>query len=120
MALSFRISHTSNLFFRNITKPVKWTVRKHPVRFFCNGVRHQRSVLDRSFLAEKDLRLIPRPVRQCTTQSGKPKPPQEPEKKPGLIQKFKQMYKDYWYVLLPVHMSTSAIWFGGFYYLVSQ
>ncbi|CAH0726075.1 unnamed protein product, partial [Brenthis ino] len=28
------------------------------------------------------------------------------------------MYKDYWYVVLPVHMTTSALWFGGFYYCV--
>ncbi|KPI94679.1 Uncharacterized protein C18orf19-like A [Papilio xuthus] len=28
------------------------------------------------------------------------------------------MYRDYWYVVLPVHMTTSAIWFGSFYYAV--
>ncbi|CAH2067169.1 unnamed protein product, partial [Iphiclides podalirius] len=28
------------------------------------------------------------------------------------------MYRDYWYVALPVHMTTSAIWFGSFYYAV--
>ncbi|XP_034828102.1 uncharacterized protein C18orf19 homolog A [Maniola hyperantus] len=121
MALSFRILHTSNLFFRNITKPVKWSVRKHcPVRLFCNGVRYQNSILDRPLLVGKECRILARPVRQCTIQSGDPKTPQEPEKKPGLIQRFKQMYKDYWYVLLPVHMTTSAIWFGGFYYCVSS
>ena len=25
------------------------------------------------------------------------------------------MLKDYWYVLVPVHVATSAVWFGGFY-----
>ena len=25
------------------------------------------------------------------------------------------MFKDYWYVLLPVHVATSAVWLGGFY-----
>ncbi|KAF7284183.1 uncharacterized protein LOC143202136 [Rhynchophorus ferrugineus] len=39
------------------------------------------------------------------------------EPKPSLIQRFKQMYKDYWYVLVPVHVLSSAAWFGGFYYL---
>lgn len=25
------------------------------------------------------------------------------------------MFKDYWYVLVPVHVATSVVWFGGFY-----
>jgi Protein of unknown function (DUF1279) len=46
--------------------------------------------------------------------------PTEPEeKKLSLFQKFKQMYKEYWYVLLPVHVATSAVWVGIFYYAVS-
>ncbi|XP_059485409.1 protein FAM210A [Neocloeon triangulifer] len=40
------------------------------------------------------------------------------EKKLSLFQKFKQMYKEYWYVLLPVHCATSAVWVGCFYYIV--
>ncbi|KAH8276614.1 hypothetical protein KR044_012513 [Drosophila immigrans] len=35
----------------------------------------------------------------------------------GLFAKFKHMYKQYWYVLIPVHVLTSIGWFGGFYYL---
>jgi len=42
------------------------------------------------------------------------------EEKLSLYQRFKAMYKDYWYVLLPVHLVTSAGWFGGFYYLASS
>lgn len=42
------------------------------------------------------------------------------EKKLSLFQKFKQMYKEYWYVLVPVHLVTSAAWFGGFYYLAKR
>uniref|UniRef100_A0A2M3ZBT0 DUF1279 domain-containing protein n=1 Tax=Anopheles braziliensis TaxID=58242 RepID=A0A2M3ZBT0_9DIPT len=26
------------------------------------------------------------------------------------------MYKEYWYVLVPVHCITSVVWFGSFYY----
>ncbi|XP_014259355.1 uncharacterized protein C18orf19 homolog A-like isoform X1 [Cimex lectularius] len=44
-----------------------------------------------------------------------PKLEEEPAKL-GLFQRFKQMYKKYWYVLVPVHLITSAGWFGGFYY----
>lgn len=36
--------------------------------------------------------------------------------KMGLIAKFKKMYKEYWYVLVPVHIATSAVWLGSFYY----
>ncbi|XP_002025328.2 uncharacterized protein C18orf19 homolog A [Drosophila persimilis] len=35
----------------------------------------------------------------------------------GLFAKFRHMYKQYWYVLIPVHCVTSIGWFGGFYYL---
>ena len=38
-----------------------------------------------------------------------------PEANPGIVKRFKQMFKDYWYVLLPVHVATSAVWLGGFY-----
>ncbi|XP_037084922.1 protein FAM210A-like [Pollicipes pollicipes] len=38
------------------------------------------------------------------------------EEKPSIFKRFKQMYKDYWYVLVPVHLVTSAVWYGSFYY----
>ncbi|CAH1183279.1 unnamed protein product [Phaedon cochleariae] len=41
-------------------------------------------------------------------------------KKLSIFQKFKQMYRDYWYVLLPVHIVTSSVWFGGFYYMAKS
>lgn len=44
----------------------------------------------------------------------------DPEKKLGLFARFKLMSKQYWYVLLPVHVVTSCFWFGGFYYLSSR
>lgn len=37
-----------------------------------------------------------------------------------LTQRFKKMYKEYWYVLLPVHLTTSCLWMGGLYYLSSR
>jgi len=33
----------------------------------------------------------------------------------SVFQKFKKMSKDYWYVLVPVHVATSIVWFGSFY-----
>lgn len=43
-----------------------------------------------------------------------------PPPKLSLIQKFKQMYKQYWYVLIPVHCFTSVFWAGGFYFAVKK
>lgn len=55
------------------------------------------------------------------THDNKPATENDPEDpKPGLIKRFKQMYRDYWYVLVPVHLVTSAGWFGGFYYLAKS
>ena len=34
----------------------------------------------------------------------------------GLFARFKKMAKDYWYVLIPVHVTTSLAWLGAFYY----
>lgn len=44
----------------------------------------------------------------------------EKEKKLSIFKRFKQLYRDYWYVLVPVHLVTSAGWFGGFYYLAKR
>lgn len=40
-----------------------------------------------------------------------------PHTKLGIIARFKEMYKKYWYVLVPVHVVTSTAWLTGFYYL---
>lgn len=42
------------------------------------------------------------------------------EEKLSLTAKFKKMYKEYWYVLLPVHIFTSTFWFAGFYYMSTR
>jgi len=41
----------------------------------------------------------------------------KPQVKETLWQRFKKMYKEYWYVLLPVHCATSVVWYGSFYYI---
>lgn len=42
------------------------------------------------------------------------------EEKLTLVARFKKMYKEYWYVLVPVHVVTSCFWFTGFYYLSTR
>ncbi|KRX49850.1 Rho GTPase-activating protein 39 [Trichinella murrelli] len=39
------------------------------------------------------------------------------ESKLTTYQKFKLTFKRYWYVLVPVHLITSSVWLGSFYYL---
>lgn len=40
-----------------------------------------------------------------------------PPKNLGIIARFRAMYKQYWYVMVPVHVITSTGWLMGFYYL---
>lgn len=44
----------------------------------------------------------------------------ETTQKLGIVARFKLMFKQYWYVLIPVHCVTSVGWFGTFYYLSSR
>lgn len=55
-----------------------------------------------------------------TEQSKVEEPNTSKPEKLSLLQRFKQMYRDYWYVLVPVHLITSLGWFAGFYYLVKR
>jgi len=59
------------------------------------------------------------PAKYCREfSSDKPKDVDSDEKKKtGIVAKFKQMFKDYWYVLVPVHVATSIVWFGSFYFM---
>uniref|UniRef100_A0A3B3R254 Family with sequence similarity 210 member Aa n=1 Tax=Paramormyrops kingsleyae TaxID=1676925 RepID=A0A3B3R254_9TELE len=38
------------------------------------------------------------------------------DKSIGLVQRFKKMLKQYGKVMIPVHLVTSSLWFGAFYY----
>ena len=38
----------------------------------------------------------------------------------SMYQKIKAMYRDYWYVLAPVHVASSIVFFGIFYYVASR
>ncbi|KAF0767936.1 protein FAM210A [Aphis craccivora] len=46
-------------------------------------------------------------------------PPPPDEKPPNIFQRFKNMAKKYWYIVLPVHLVTSTVWFGSFYLIAS-
>lgn len=44
----------------------------------------------------------------------------ESEKNLSLVQKFKLIYKQYWYVLIPVHVATSIVWYGAFFFAAKR
>lgn len=61
------------------------------------------------------------PYRQFSCSSHfKTTEPSKENKKEGIIVKFKKMWKDYWYVVIPVHVVTSIGWYGGFYLLIKS
>lgn len=100
--------------------------RELPLNFYCLG--YSNFVVNRSGCAWKNVRVETRCVTISRyfsedaakqTQSPPPEQKEEPKKK-TLLQRFKEMYKNYWYVLVPVHLVTSAFWFGSFYYLAKR
>lgn len=116
MGLTSRALYTNRYLIRNITKSVYNVERHFPTKLICNGFSCQANIY-RS-LAVPQACFSPGLLRQCSSQ-GHNVQEQEPKKK-GLVQQLKEMYKNYWYVVLPVHMVTSAIWFGSAYYLVRR
>ncbi|KAL0849426.1 hypothetical protein ABMA28_013717 [Loxostege sticticalis] len=122
MALTCRTFFRNCQYLNNITKPVKSgvvSVRNQPLRFLTNNSSCHFNILCRPLIDIKHVSCISITNRTYGVQNEPNKDPQGPEeKKTGLIQRFKEMYRDYWYVLVPVHMATSAMWFGGFYYAV--
>ena len=58
--------------------------------------------------------LEPITVRSYSTETS------NKESKPTLFQKMKQMTKDYWHILIPVHVATSIVWISIFYIAVKK
>ena len=42
---------------------------------------------------------------------------QKEEKKLSIFQRYQKAYKEYGKILISVHVATSVIWFGSFYYV---
>ncbi|KAL4624762.1 hypothetical protein GN956_G18070 [Arapaima gigas] len=64
----------------------------------------------------------PRPGQQAQAQAHGANPVDCPDADPlqdksmGLVQRFKKTFKQYGKVMIPVHLVTSSMWFGAFYY----
>lgn len=69
-----------------------------------------------------------RAMSRCYSSGEQPQlPPAPPENVPenvkeslSIFQRFKNMAKKYWYIVLPVHLVTSALWLGSFYFIASS
>ncbi|KAJ8729266.1 hypothetical protein PYW08_000847 [Mythimna loreyi] len=119
MALTYRTLFKKYHYLQNITKSVKWSVgEKYPIRILSSGICYQTPYAQRSVIDSKVITFQPINFRLYCTPPKSCRPPPDPPKKQGVIQKFKVMYRDYWYVLIPVHVATSIFWFGSFYYIV--
>lgn len=120
MALTYRALFKNYYYLQNITKPVKWSVgEKYPVRSMAISPCYHNEYYARPLLDTKELiTLQTSSLRLYSTQDNTPSDGEPTKPKEGLIQKFKLMYRDYWYVLIPVHVASSIIWFGSFYYVV--
>ncbi|XP_049867581.1 protein FAM210A [Pectinophora gossypiella] len=116
MALAFRTLYMNCQCLRHITKPVKWwnLEKQYPVRVLASGVCYSTNHVYKPLKAN-EVSLTKTSLKRYSTQNCPPTP--EPPKQ-GLLQRLKVMYRDYWYVVVPVHIATSAVWFGTFYYTV--
>ncbi|GJQ85612.1 hypothetical protein Trydic_g20162 [Trypoxylus dichotomus] len=86
-----------------------------------NNLTAKRRLFDaKSLLTRRQ--IFPSAHVFCQQFSDDNKKIEKKEKRPKLsiFQRFKQMYRDYWYVLVPVHVVTSIGWFGSFYYLAKS
>ncbi|KAM3964866.1 protein FAM210A [Aphomia sociella] len=122
MALAIRPFYRNCCFVYNITKPVKWNMSNNnfPLRIIASGICYQRNFIQSPLLEVKPTNSLVGTisVRTLQKESDVNKPQNETQTKPDLFQRFKEMYRDYWYVLVPVHMMTSVVWFGSCYYAV--
>ncbi|XP_050309576.1 uncharacterized protein C18orf19 homolog A [Anthonomus grandis grandis] len=83
-----------------------------------SALRIRDNLYEHHYSIPKALPIVFQPFSSMS-QDNKVNPEQKPEKL-SLFKRFKQMYRDYWYVLVPVHLVTSAAWLAGFYYLASS
>ncbi|KAJ2953799.1 hypothetical protein O0L34_g1427 [Tuta absoluta] len=120
MAQVYRIFSMNCLNIRHITKPVKWGIARHySVKILASGICYNSdNTINRC--VRNDIGIYSKSIRQCSSKSVNPDSPEKEPPKLGLMKRLKVMYRDYWYVTVPVHMMTSAIWFGGLYYIVSS
>lgn len=101
---------------------MRTSVIKPPVALCCCAPLSSRRVTNqRWFLTSASAKSTP-PPKPPEDKSDSPTVPYEEDVDPlqdksmGLFQRFKKTFKQYGKVLIPVHLVTSSVWFGTFYY----
>ncbi|KAG8222963.1 hypothetical protein J437_LFUL000258 [Ladona fulva] len=95
-------------------------------RYFCHNGKKKTALSGKGWLSSPPLlSSFPKSpflnhLVLYSNDAGKGSSTDNEEKKPTLLQRFKQMYRDYWYVLVPVHVATSIVWYGSFYYIAKS
>ncbi|KAK0086766.1 hypothetical protein PV325_002543 [Microctonus aethiopoides] len=76
-------------------------------------LNRSRSIQNLSFFSNEQL------IRIFSSQTPQDKPKNENDvitpQKQTVFQKMKQLTKDYWHILIPVHIATSIVWASIFY-----
>jgi len=72
-----------------------------------------KRVENHSSAVEKDSRASEIPASEGATATAE-------KQAPGIIQRFKDTYKQHGKVLVAVHLATSAVWFGTFFYAAAS
>lgn len=109
LRLPLGVYHESLLYRRTLT------TNSTPLRNNAEPKREQNKpvhdpyVMNLTVRESNVIKLGPSDRRQPSSVEG--------TEKLGLFKRFKALYKQYWYVMLPVHVITSAGWIVGFYHL---
>lgn len=119
-----QLNATFNFQIRNFAAQKKLEEEFHPIE---ETIKVKNETKIKKFIEKIDLSEIPQKQKNISVQTAsitqktkddEIKAIEEIVQPPlGLFARFKKMYKEYWYILLPVHVVTSAVWLGGFYYL---
>lgn len=92
------------------------TISRPKLLCYSNGAFIKNDRLYRNYTSVGQLQQTPTPPLP----PPQPSPPDENDSSLSIFQRFKIMFKKYWYVALPVHLVTSSVWFGSFYFLASS
>lgn len=99
------------------------SVREPPV-FCCCAPLLSRHTTNHRWLVTSASSRAALPSKPPDDKSEPPSPASDPaaevdplqDKSMGLFQRFKKTFKQYGKVMIPVHLVTSSVWFGTFYY----
>lgn len=84
-------------------------------RWLSTSALHKAAHLPKPQSPEEEAQSRPTPQAQVQS-SDTPEVDPLQDKSIGLFQRFKRTFKQYGKVMIPLHLLTSSVWFGTFYY----